>query len=47
MTKKQMVSAILSTYDSDMMARYGKWIARQPKATVEQVYNARVKGAQR
>lgn len=42
MTKKQMVEAILSTYDEDMMKRYGKWIARQPKATVEQVYTARI-----
>ena len=42
MTKKQMVEAILSTYDEDMMKRYGKWIARQPKATVEKVYKARV-----
>lgn len=47
MTKAQMVKAILSTYDGHMMARYGKWIARQPRATVEQVYNARVKGEQR
>ncbi len=44
MTKKQMIEAILSTYDSDMMAMYGKWIAIQPKATVQKVYNARVKG---
>ncbi len=42
MTKKQMVEAILKTYDKEMMKKYGKWIARQPKATVEQIYKARV-----
>lgn len=42
MTKKKMVEAILKTYDKEMMEMYGKWIARQPKATVEKVYEARL-----
>lgn len=41
MTKAQMIEAILETYDKEMVEKYGKWIKRQSKSTVEMIYNAR------
>ena len=41
MTKAQMIKEILNTYDKEMREKYSKWIQRQSKSVVEEIYTAR------
>ena len=42
MTRKQLIEAIVRTYDEKMKREYGAWLKSQNKATLEQIYTARM-----
>ena len=41
MTKKEIIEAIIETYDGEMAGRYTAYLRRQSKATLEQILAAR------
>ena len=42
MTRKQLIEAIMNTYDNSMKREHGAWLKRQSKALLEQIYEARM-----
>jgi len=41
MTKKELITEILKTYDEEMTKKYGAWLKRQPKSQLESILEAR------